>query len=212
MDAIDDNAEKLPPVCPSDVEKRPIQGTDGGASLTWLQVIQNVSGGCKPRGIPPVELEALALAMLQLETELAPPVLVADRMILGSIARTLVFEHRMFRLSSDRGVLRSNGDIRPSLPEFRSLAKLKADLLGRLRFRDGKTPKTTLDDFLRGRTAAGTVNAKGAGAGNGIAVVRLHDGTELPLAATAAAPGEAIDTTDEPNVVPAPSSDPGAVK
>jgi hypothetical protein len=109
-----------------------------------------------------------------LEDELERPVLVADRMILGSIARTLVMEHRVFRRCSERGVSTPAGDVRPTLPEFRALAQLKAQLLGKLRFR--RTPKA-LDDLRDAWRSAAPV-----GAGAAIAPEAGQDDADAPEA------------------------------
>jgi hypothetical protein len=102
----------------------------------WELAVQAPFGAMKPINTPRRELVAVAHALAALEVELVQPVLASDRLTLGSIGRVLLLEHRAFRLSA-RGIERPSGDVRPVVVEFRQLARLKVDLLARLRFRRG---------------------------------------------------------------------------
>lgn len=131
---------------PSDVE--PEEAAAEAQSEPWEAAIQAVAGACRVRNIPPQELAAVASAMQALEAELEEPIRVADRLMLGTLARVVLLEHRASRLSFERGILTAGGEIRPTVGEYRQLARLKLDVLGRLRFKPGK-PGETLTEILR---------------------------------------------------------------
>lgn len=154
-------------------------GACGGTAIapTWRDAVRGVTGLSRPKGLTDRDVAAVYGLLEQLRAELEAPATAADEDVLASFARTVLLEWRLARAVFGQGALRKNGDARPALGELRQVIRLKVDLLSRLRFRNGKPPRKTLDAYLAGRrgegvTAPGEAIASGADRPVGRAVDR----------------------------------------
>lgn len=130
------------------------EGSNAGLSVPWKEAVRGLTGTKTPKNIPDDEVAAVYGLVGELRADLAAPATASDEGTLASIARLQLLEWRLSRTVFQSGAIRKNGDVRPALTELRQIMRLKSDLLARLRFRDAKSARKTLDSYLADRTQA----------------------------------------------------------
>ncbi len=147
----DEQAVGVTEACPAVPENR---ASDPSVPAAWKTAIRALAGTRRIVNVPADEIEAVYGLVAQLREDLFATATAADETVLASLARIQLLEWRLARHVFGNGALRKNGDVRPSLVELRQVVRLKADLLTRLRFRDGAKPEKTLNGYLAERATA----------------------------------------------------------
>ena len=115
--------------------------------IDWATVLLKPGGACDPRRFHHGETRAVCAWLDVMRNELEPPVTSGDIAILGSIGRVSLIELRLARSVAVHGITDTAGHPKQTAAELRAYVRLKADLIGKLRFRRGAA-EVSLADYL----------------------------------------------------------------